>query len=138
MRGKQEKCKVPLIKYTFNLLLYCYIRILVGQTPTKLFLKFPQQNQKNPYKQFSEILLNFGFKKIGMKILIADDSFLIRERLKELLSDILKIEDFIEAENSVETIKLISETIPDIVILDIRMPKGGGLEVLNKINKAMP
>ena len=70
-----------------------------------------------------------------MKILIADDSFLIRERLKELLSDILKIEDFIEAENSVETIKLISETIPDIVILDIRMPRGGGLEVLNKINK---
>jgi len=70
-----------------------------------------------------------------MKILIADDSFLIRERLKELLSDILKIEDFIEAENSVETIKLISETIPDIVILDIRMPGGGGLEVLNKINR---
>lgn len=70
-----------------------------------------------------------------MKILIADDSFLIRERLKELLSDILKIEDFIEAENSVETIQLISETIPDIVILDIRMPGGGGLEVLKKINK---
>ena len=50
-----------------------------------------------------------------MKILIADDSFLIRERLKALLSDIPEIEDFIEAENSVETIKLISGTIPDIV-----------------------
>lgn len=70
-----------------------------------------------------------------MKILIADDSSLIRKKLKTLLSDIPEIEDFIEAENSVETIKLISETIPDIVILDIRLPGGGGIEVLEEINK---
>ena len=70
-----------------------------------------------------------------MKILIADDSRLIRKKLKALISEIPEIKDFTEAESSGEAIVCIEVLKPDIVILDIRMPNGGGIELLGEINK---
>ena len=70
-----------------------------------------------------------------MKILIADDSRLIRKKMKALLSDIPEIKEFAEAENAGEAIVSIEVLKPDIVILDIKMPGGGGIKVLEEINK---
>ena len=70
-----------------------------------------------------------------MKILIADDSKLLRERIKELLLNVSDKLTIIEAENSIEAFNSISESKPDIGIFDIRMPGGSGLELLNKVRK---
>jgi len=70
-----------------------------------------------------------------MKIVIVDDSKMLRQRIIEMLSDIPAAEIAGEAENANEAIKIIEVVKPDILILDIRMPGGGGIEVLNKINK---
>ncbi len=67
--------------------------------------------------------------------LIADDSSLIRDRLAVLLSafeDIVTIE---VARDTSEAKDKIIKLNPDIVILDIRMPGGGGFEVLKTIKE---
>jgi len=70
-----------------------------------------------------------------MKIVIADDSPLLRERLKGLLSGFENSKIVGEAKNGVEALQLIRETNPDIAILDIRMPEMNGIEVLKKIRE---
>jgi DNA-binding NarL/FixJ family response regulator len=68
-----------------------------------------------------------------MKIVIADDSVLLRDRIKESLKDINNIEIVGEASNGIEALEIINEKIPDFILLDIRMPGLNGIEVLKKI-----
>ncbi len=70
-----------------------------------------------------------------MKVFIADDSKIFRERLKEMLSELTKVEIIGEAEGALETTKRIRKLNPDVVILDIRMPDGSGIDVLKHIKK---
>ena len=71
-----------------------------------------------------------------IKIIIADDSAMLRERVKSLLMDIKNVEIVGEAENGIIALRLIKETDPDLVILDIRMPGMNGIETLNAIKKS--
>ena len=71
-----------------------------------------------------------------MKVFIADDSSEIRKRIRAMLSDLVeRIEMIGEAENVQDAIKSIPEFNPDVVILDIRMPGGSGIDVLKNIKK---
>ena len=70
-----------------------------------------------------------------MKIIIADDSSLLRDRIKSLLSSMKNVFVVGEADNGVEALKLIKDEKPDLAILDIRMPEMNGIEVLKKIRK---
>jgi YesN/AraC family two-component response regulator len=70
-----------------------------------------------------------------MKIVIADDSSLLRDRIKSLLNSINKNFEVYEAENGVKALQLILEKKPDLAILDIRMPEMNGIDVLNKIRE---
>jgi len=73
-----------------------------------------------------------------MKVFIADDSPILRERLKTMLSDFPEVEISGQAKDTPEAIKSIKELKPDAVILDIRMPGGSGIEVLQSIKKDRP
>ncbi len=70
-----------------------------------------------------------------MKIVIADDSSLLRERIRSLLNIINHNSVVYEAENGAEALQLIREKEPDLAILDIRMPEMNGIEVLKKIRE---
>jgi DNA-binding NarL/FixJ family response regulator len=70
-----------------------------------------------------------------MKIVLADDSSLLRDRIKSLLNSINNVSVVGEAENGVEALQLIREKKPDLAILDIRMPEMNGIEVLKKIRE---
>lgn len=71
-----------------------------------------------------------------MKVFIADDSSEIRKRIIAMLSDLVeRIEMIGEAENVQDAITSIHEFDPDVVILDIGMPGGSGIDVLKKIKK---
>ena len=73
-----------------------------------------------------------------MKVLIADDSALVRERLMTMLSELNGIEIISEARDGQEALDTIQTLCPDVVILDIRMPKGNGIDVLKYIDKNKP
>ena len=70
-----------------------------------------------------------------MKIVIADDSSLLRDRIKSLLNSINNNSMVYEAKNGVEALQLILEKEPDLAIIDIRMPEMNGIEVLKKIRE---
>jgi DNA-binding NarL/FixJ family response regulator len=70
-----------------------------------------------------------------MKIVIADDSSLIRDRIGNILKSINHNSMLYQAENGIEALKIIREKTPDLAILDIRMPEMSGIEVLKKIRE---
>ena len=67
------------------------------------------------------------------RIFIADDSEVLRIRLVEVLSEIEGIEIIGEADTANDAIKAIKNLKPDVVILDIRMPGGNGIEALEAV-----
>ncbi len=70
-----------------------------------------------------------------MKVFIVDDSALVRERIIDMISENPGIEITGQAKNAQEGINSILKLKPDVVILDIRMPGGNGIEVLKNIKK---
>ncbi|OQX94945.1 hypothetical protein B6I21_07995 [candidate division KSB1 bacterium 4572_119] len=70
-----------------------------------------------------------------MKILIADDSKLLRDRLSQLITELPGEHITYHAKNGYEALEHIKEFKTDVVILDIRMPGGGGVEALQQIKK---
>lgn len=65
-----------------------------------------------------------------MKVLIVDDEHLARRVLREYLSAHPEIEIVGECANGVEAVKSIAELDPELVFLDIQMPKMDGFEVV--------
>jgi len=65
---------------------------------------------------------------MSMKVLIADDEPLARERLRDLLRDASGVQIVGEAANGREAVEMASETGADTVLLDISMPVVDGLE----------
>ncbi|WP_214019577.1 chemotaxis-specific protein-glutamate methyltransferase CheB [Methanoculleus sp.] len=70
-----------------------------------------------------------------IRVLIVDDSLFIRTILRDLLKDSPDIEVVGTAVNGIDALGKISELKPDVVTLDIEMPRMGGLEVLEALQK---
>jgi DNA-binding NarL/FixJ family response regulator len=70
-----------------------------------------------------------------MRLFIADDSELLRERLVDVLSEIEGVEIVGQGEDTVKVIEAVKRLHPDLVILDIRMPGGNGILVLETLKK---
>lgn len=70
-----------------------------------------------------------------MTVFIADDSDPVRERLIAVLSEIEGAEVIGEARNYDEAVEGIRSLKPHVVILDIQMPGGSGIDVLKEIKQ---
>lgn len=73
-----------------------------------------------------------------MEVLIADDHALVREGISAFLRFTEDIEVIAEASDGFEAIEKAAKFKPDIIIMDINMPKLGGLEATVEIKKANP
>jgi DNA-binding NarL/FixJ family response regulator len=73
-----------------------------------------------------------------MKVLVVDDSDIVRERISVMLSNINNVEFVGEAANSIDALYLVNKLKPDAVTLDIRIPGESGIEVLKKIKSSHP
>lgn len=70
-----------------------------------------------------------------IKVMLADDHVLIREGIRQLLEFDGTIEVIGEVNDGEECLEKISVFMPDILLLDINMPKINGVEVLSEIRK---
>ena len=73
-----------------------------------------------------------------MKVLIADDSRMVVERLADLLDEVPGVQLVGKAKDAPEAIHAIMKSNPDAVILDLQMPGGSGLEVLRTVRQSHP
>jgi len=73
-----------------------------------------------------------------MKILIADDSEIVRRGVIGLLSSETRWEVCGEAKDGLEALQKVRELLPTFVLLDISMPGMNGLEVARRIRQEVP
>ena len=73
-----------------------------------------------------------------LTLLIADDHPLFRKGLKALLATLPNLTVVGEASTGKEAIQLAEQLQPDVVLMDLRMPEGGGLEAIGQIVQTSP
>src|SRR3954452_15275334 len=72
--------------------------------------------------------------QVMIRAVIVDDEELARGFLRELLRGHSEIEIVAECGNGFEAVKAVAETSPDLLFLDVQMPKLDGFEVLELID----
>ena len=75
---------------------------------------------------------------MSIRVLIADDHRLVREGLRALLEKQPDLEVVGEAEDGRTALKLVQETRPDIVVMDVAMPDLNGIEATRQIVARVP
>ena len=73
---------------------------------------------------------------MSIRVFLADDHQIIREGLKKLLEFEKDIEVVGEAGNGVDCIRSVAEIKPDLLLLDLSMPKVHGFEVIEQLKKS--
>jgi two-component system LytT family response regulator len=73
-----------------------------------------------------------------MRAIIADDEPLARERIRLLLSSETDVEIVAECGNGAQTLKATQEHRPDLLFLDVQMPRMDGFEVLEALALEQP
>ncbi len=73
-----------------------------------------------------------------MRVLIADDHPLILAGIKRALEEVEGFEVVAEASSGSQVLPLVSQTNPDLALLDLRMPEMDGLTCLDRIRKQHP
>jgi len=73
-----------------------------------------------------------------IRVLIADDHAVVRRGVSQILSEVPDIFAAGEASTGQEVLQAIRESEYDVVILDIGMPEGSGIETLNQLRSLKP
>ena len=73
-----------------------------------------------------------------IKVLLAEDHIVVREGIRELIQGENDMEVVGEAGDGAEAIELVSQVEPDVVLMDIAMPKLNGIEATRRIKESHP
>ena len=73
-----------------------------------------------------------------LKVLIIDDCLAIGEKVKEIISENPLVHVLGQAMNVSQALKMFKELNPDAIFLDISLPDGNGLDILEHLKKQKP
>jgi two-component system LytT family response regulator len=79
-----------------------------------------------------------GLPPPRLRVVIVDDETLARVYLRELLAGHADVEVVAECANGIEAAKAVAELTPDLLLLDVQMPKLDGFDVLELIGRPLP
>uniref|UniRef100_UPI00405703BB response regulator n=1 Tax=Candidatus Electrothrix sp. TaxID=2170559 RepID=UPI00405703BB len=72
------------------------------------------------------------------RIILADDHYLIRNGIRNIIAQEADLEVIAEASDGHELVEVLKDNKPDMVILDISMPQVCGIEALEQIHESYP
>jgi CheY-like chemotaxis protein len=72
------------------------------------------------------------------RVLLADDHALVRQGLRAILEGFQDVSIVGEASNGVEAVSLVDTCLPDLILMDVNMPKMDGIEATKHIMEAHP
>ena len=75
---------------------------------------------------------------VTLRVVIVDDESLARAVIREYLRPHADVEVVAECGNGFEAVKAVTELSPDLVFLDVQMPKLSGFEVLELLGRDVP
>ncbi|MFC1929623.1 response regulator [Chloroflexota bacterium] len=73
-----------------------------------------------------------------IRVIIADDHIVVREGTRELLQKVGDFEIVGEAGDGEEAVRMVKEFAPDVIILDVAMPRLSGIEAARQIKTISP
>jgi DNA-binding NarL/FixJ family response regulator len=73
-----------------------------------------------------------------IKVILADDHQLVRDGIRSLLKDAKNIEVIEEASDGYELLEKLKIMKPDVIVLDVSMPRLSGIEAAKKISEEYP
>ena len=74
----------------------------------------------------------------GIRVLLVDDHRMVREGIRSLLKTVQSIDVVGEASNGAEAVACIGELSPQVVVMDINMPKVDGLAATKLVRRHYP
>lgn len=72
------------------------------------------------------------------RVVLADDHVMFREGIRKIIERMKEVAICGEANDGLELLELLKQSVPDLVILDISMPNLRGLEAIREIKKLYP
>ena len=79
-----------------------------------------------------------NWKGKSIKVFLVDDSLVIRQRLKRMLAEVNEVQVIGESADAQEATNAILKQKPEVVLLDIHLLNGSGIDVLKNLKKATP
>ena len=73
-----------------------------------------------------------------IRVLLADDHSIVREGLQSMLERSQEFEVVGQAKDGVEAVEAASELSPDVIVMDVMMPKKDGVEACREIMEFLP
>jgi DNA-binding NarL/FixJ family response regulator len=74
----------------------------------------------------------------SIKVILVDDHQLVRDGIRSLIKDAKNIDVIEEASDGYELLEKLKTTKPDIIVLDVSMPRLSGIETTKKITQEFP
>jgi DNA-binding NarL/FixJ family response regulator len=73
-----------------------------------------------------------------LRVFIVEDSPLVRDRIEAVLREIPGVQTVGHAEGAPDAVRAVLEAHPDVVLLDLRLREGNGMEVLSALRSGAP
>jgi DNA-binding NarL/FixJ family response regulator len=71
----------------------------------------------------------------GISLLLVDDHPVVRNGLRGMFESTPGFTVLAEASNGVEAVELAADLTPDVILMDLRMPDGGGLDAITELTR---
>ena len=71
-----------------------------------------------------------------IRVILADDHHMLRQGLRALLDRVNDIQVVAEAENGQQALELVEQFAPDVIVMDITMPRLNGLDAARQLRAA--